>query len=229
LQNPSADNGWTGWKSFYGNANGIPGDPSVTCLDYFSTQQSNVWNLASEMIVTMAPTMAPTLAPSASPASAKGDPHLQNIGGERFDLMQPGWHVMVHIPRGADTLHTFFHVLADAQRAGPMCGDLYFKNLEISGAWVESKHNGTLQFRAQDVGGEMESRWMTFGSVDVKVVRGHTQEGMRYFNLYIKRLGSTRFKVGGLLGEDDHESEASPSNDCLHLMRLTSIGNTRLP
>merc|ERR1712228_577672 len=44
--------------------------------------------------ITDAPTAAPTAAPTvptastaSSPASAKGDPHLQNINGQRFDLM----------------------------------------------------------------------------------------------------------------------------------------------
>ncbi|CAK0880679.1 unnamed protein product [Prorocentrum cordatum] len=33
-------------------------------------------------------------------ASATGDPHLQNIHGERFDLMRPGNAVLIQIPRG---------------------------------------------------------------------------------------------------------------------------------
>ncbi|CAK0888648.1 unnamed protein product [Prorocentrum cordatum] len=34
-------------------------------------------------------------------AAAVGDPHLRNVHGERFDLMKPGKHVLINIPRGA--------------------------------------------------------------------------------------------------------------------------------
>merc|ERR1719382_208783 len=38
--------------------------------------------------------------PAAGGGSAVGDPHLENVHGERFDLMKPGKHVLINIPRG---------------------------------------------------------------------------------------------------------------------------------
>ncbi|CAK0880678.1 unnamed protein product [Prorocentrum cordatum] len=52
---------------------------------------------------TPSPTSSPTPSPTPTPApaaSATGDPHLQNIHGERFDLMRPGNAVLIQIPRG---------------------------------------------------------------------------------------------------------------------------------
>jgi hypothetical protein len=48
-------------------------------------------------------------APSSDPgAAATGDPHLQNVYGERFDLMKPGKHVLIHIPKGHPVENAFF-------------------------------------------------------------------------------------------------------------------------
>merc|ERR1719253_236873 len=43
------------------------------------------------------PTPSPQTQDSA--AQAKGDPHLQNMHGQRFDLLQTGSHTLVLIPR----------------------------------------------------------------------------------------------------------------------------------
>merc|ERR1719476_1025363 len=122
---------------------------------------------------TAAPTAAPTPSPTAyptvsSPVSAKGDPHLQNIGGQRFDLMKPGKHVLVHIPRGAYAPHVLLRVVAGAQRLGPQCGDIYFLDVNITGAWTGPGPDGVLQFHAADAGADGASAWMTFGPVDLK-------------------------------------------------------------
>jgi hypothetical protein len=134
--------------------------------------------------------------------------------------MQPGRHVLLHIPRGADAPHILLRVEAGAQRLGKSCGEVYFQDVRISGGWVEAKYNGTLDFLVGDVGEEEEATWMTFGTVDLKVARGRTPQGIRYFNLYAKHLGSTKFKVGGLLGEDDHTYEATPDKDCVPSLSL---------
>jgi hypothetical protein len=172
------------------------------------------------------PTSAPTTASlpatgsvSGSPASAKGDPHLQNINGQRFDLMRPGTHVLLHIPRGADAPHVLLRVEAEVQRMGLQCGDMYFQHMNFTGAWVEAKHNGILQFHAGEGGGEKEPAWMAFGAVQLKVVHVHW-EGIHYLNLFAKHLGRTGFTVGGLLGEDDHTYEAAPDQDCVPTLNL---------
>merc|ERR1719254_6104 len=68
---------------------------------------------------TPGPTPSPTyppgspLAAGAGGVAATGDPHLQNIHGERFDLMKPGKHVLINIPRGMTGEDAFLRVQAD--------------------------------------------------------------------------------------------------------------------
>ncbi|CAK0897706.1 unnamed protein product [Prorocentrum cordatum] len=66
-------------------------------------------------------------------ASATGDPHLQNIHGERFDLMRPGNAVLIQIPRGQPFEKSWLTVEADARRLGSQCADMYFQSLNITG------------------------------------------------------------------------------------------------
>ena len=134
---------------------------------------------------------------------------MQNINGQRFDLMRPGKHVLLHIPRGADAPYVLLRVEAEVQRLGPQCGDMYFQHVNITGAWVEAKHNGILQFHAGEVGGDEGPTWMAFGAVQLKVVRVHWQ-GIHYLNVFAKHLGRAGFPVGGLLGVDDHGEAETP-------------------
>jgi len=152
--------------------------------------------------------------------SATGDPHLQNVYGERFDLMRAGKHVLVQIPRGQPTDNTVLRVEADAVQLGAQCVDMYFQELNITGAWVQgTKQDGGLRFRAQDVvDGSM--KWEQFGKVELKVVHGRTKQGTQYLNLYAKRLDRTGLAVGGLLGEDDHSEAALPPRGCAQTLSL---------
>jgi hypothetical protein len=154
----------------------------------------------------------------ASQSSAVGDPHLQNIHGERFDLMKTGTHVLIHIPR-RDLKNTLLRVHANVQRMGGQCADIYFQGLNITGAWADAKHPGGFRYRAQGTGGQ-RPRWVQFGGVHLKVVHGRTQKGIKYLNLYARNLVRAGFPVGGLLGEDDHTEEAVPPEACHHRIAL---------
>ena len=57
--------------------------------------------------------------------AATGDPHLQNVHGERFDLMKPGKHVLINIPKGDPVENALFRVVAEASRSGGQCADMY--------------------------------------------------------------------------------------------------------
>jgi len=161
-------------------------------------------------------------------AAAIGDPHLQNIHGERFDLMRPGKHVLIHIPRGGSVENTMFRVDAEASRLGDECTDMYFQEINITGQWVEARLAGGLRFEAQ--GGVDESpSWLQFGKVQVKVAHGRTRQGIQYLNFYVKHLGHVGFAVGGLLGEDDHGEAAMPSKECVHRMSLFSLPSAYFP
>jgi len=142
-------------------------------------------------------------------ASATGDPHLQNVHGERFDLMRPGQFVLINVPRGAPINNALLTVEADAQRLGEYCGDLYFQTLRVTGKWA----NSSLHFDAQAVHDETP-RWSKFGPVELKVAYGRTDKGLKYLNFYVKHLWRAGAAVGGLLGEDDHTEEAEAEAEC---------------
>merc|ERR1719454_913928 len=77
-----------------------------------------------------------------------------------------------------------------------------------------------------DMGGVNEdymARWLTFGPVGLKVVRGHLRDGLEYLNLYVKNIRTTGYHVGGLLGEDSHDDEATPSEKCKLMLDLQAL------
>lgn len=145
-------------------------------------------------------------------ASGKGDPHLTNMQGERFDLYRSGVHALLQIPRKALPEETVLRVEADAVRKGAACADLYFQTVNITGSWAEET-GGKLQFFADE--GVADKSWRRFGEVDLKVVGGKTGTGITYLNVLVKHLSKVRFPVGGLIGNDDHTEAASPGPECL--------------
>jgi hypothetical protein len=162
----------------------------------------------------------PSVAGASGGASAVGDPHLQNIHGERFDLMQSGKHTLINIPRKEHRVEkALLRVEAEAQRLDGQCADIYFQELNITGAWAEAKRAGGFSFRAHDVG-ERRSHWQHFGNVQLKVAHGHTPKGIKYLNFYVKNLERSGHAVGGLLGEDDHSQEEVPSEACVRRLAL---------
>jgi len=155
-------------------------------------------------------------------AAATGDPHLQNVFGERFDLMRPGNHVLIHIPREERVENALFRVEAVARQLGRQCTDMYFQEINVTGDWVEKKyHRGGagLRFQARRAHDETPG-WIKLGEVQVKVTHGRTQKGTDYLNFHVKDLGRTGFVVGGLLGADDHTEATMPSKDCVHHLSL---------
>jgi len=173
---------------------------------------------------TASPTASPTPSPTASPApsvAATGDPHLQNIFGERFDLMKPGVHVLINIPRGVSVENALLRVQASARRLGGQCADMYFQELNVTGSWAEAKQVGGYHYSVSQNAVEIP-QWIVFGHVELKVVHGHTDEGLLYLNIYAKHLGRAGFPVGGLLGEDDHEDVTTPLEECARRIELDS-------
>jgi len=157
--------------------------------------------------------------PSATQSSATGDPHLQNIHGERFDLMKAGKHVLINIPREARAESAMLRVEADARRLGRVCADIYFQELNITGLWAEAKQAGGYHYDSSS-GVKERPEWLTFGKVAAKIVHGRTQDDVQYLNLYVKHLGRAGFVVGGLLGEDDYHDVAAPDASCAKQVSL---------
>jgi hypothetical protein len=166
--------------------------------------------------------------PGATPggAAATGDPHLQNVHGERFDLMKPGNHVLLNIPRGMSAENALLRVQADARRLGGHCADMYFQELNITGAWPEAKQAGGYHFAVSQRAVKSPG-WLAFGpwfrKVQLKVVHGLTEGGLKYLNFYVKHLGRVGLAVGGLLGEDDHKDVSIPSAACGREMTLLEV------
>jgi hypothetical protein len=150
---------------------------------------------------------------------AVGDPHLVNVHGERFDIFQEGTHVLLLIPKGAVET-AFLNVMAEAWRSGSACSDLYFKTMNVTGKWVEEIHEGGLQYFASRPSSDTSNPWMHFRSVDLKVRWGHTGDGIKYLNLFVRHLGKAGYPVGGLLGEDDHRAIATRTEGCLKSVSL---------
>jgi hypothetical protein len=161
--------------------------------------------------------------PEALPSSqgvitATGDPHLKNVFGERFDLMRPGRHVLINIPRGQPIENTYLRVEADASRFGGQCADLYFQELNISGSLAEEKQTGGYHYQAR--GDHETPEWNSFGKVELKIAHGRTQDGVKYLNIYVKHLGRAGLAVGGLLGEDDHSQVEIPPEACIQRVTI---------
>jgi hypothetical protein len=149
--------------------------------------------------------------------AAVGDPHLQNVHGERFDLMKPGRHVLINIPRGKRAEDALLRVQAEARRLGGSCADMYFQELNVTGSWAEARQAGGYRY----VAGDAKTRgWLALGQVELKVVHGRTESGIQYLNFFVKHLSRTGFAVGGLLGEDDHEDVIIPPPGCDHRLVL---------
>jgi len=132
--------------------------------------------------------------------------------------MKPGKHVLIQIPR-RPVLHTMLRVDADVHTLGGQCADMYFQEVNVTGAWADLTRTGGYHYCAQSDNNKL-SNWLHLGSVRLKVAHGRTQEGTRYLNFYVRDLARTGFAVGGLLGDDDHTEAAMPTEGCAHRLAL---------
>merc|ERR1719291_242046 len=108
--------------------------------------------------------MAPAVGASMGGVAATGDPHLQNVFGERFDLMRPGKQVLIHIPLGQRVENALLRVVADARRLGAQCADMYFQELNITGAWADAKQAGGYIYSVHEPV-ITTTEWVAFGKV----------------------------------------------------------------
>merc|ERR1719230_236164 len=162
---------------------------------------------------TSSPASPPGMAANSVPSvSAVGDPHMQNILGQRFDLAQPGEHTLLEIPRGASASDALLRVTADAEHEGGACSDMYFKALNITGLWASAQQKDGYMYTAgapQPVVG-----WRSFDKVEVKVAWGRTLGGVEYLNFMVRHLMRFGQDVGGLLGMDDYTQAAKRDPSC---------------
>jgi len=139
---------------------------------------------------------------------------MTNILGQRFDLVQPGDHTLVQIPRAASQSETLFRVAAHVRRVGTNCQDMYIVKVNVTGKWPEKSSSGPPHFDAGIAQNGLDGKWLHFGLVAIKVAQGKTLGGTPYLNFFVRNLAKTDYRVGGLLGEDSHERESTPSAKC---------------
>jgi len=202
-------------QSHTGYITGIPPTPATVNLVALAPTPTPI-------PATPSPTPVPTPvpAPPGPPgASAVGDPHLQNIHGDRFDLMKVGKHVLINIPRGMSAENALIRVQADARRLGGHCADMYFQEVNVTGSWAEAKQSGGYHYSVSQR--EIKTpEWVALGKIELKVVHGDNGGDLRYLNVYVKRLGRAGLPVGGLLGEDDHQDVSIPPEACAKHLSL---------
>lgn len=107
---------------------------------------------------------------SGSSGAAVGDPHLQNIHGQRFDL--------INIPRGVGPENALLRVQADVRRLGGHCAEMCFQEMNVSGSWAEAGQPGGYHYSA----GQRDMKtpeWFALGKVELKVVHGRADGGLR--------------------------------------------------
>ncbi|CAK0839347.1 unnamed protein product [Prorocentrum cordatum] len=168
-------------------------------------------------------------------AKAVGDPHLVNMHGQRFDILREGNHTLIQIPRYAGPRATLLKVDGEALYMGGACADMYFHSIAVKGKWAEDLADMLSKGQSRSDGFDFftnvapksnSTDWMRFGNkLDLKIVWGRTITGVRYLNIFVKHLAAVQASVGGLLGEDDHSTIATPPAGCGRTNSLLSIGS----
>lgn len=151
---------------------------------------------------------------------------MTNMYGQRFDLMQPGVHVLLRIPQLAD--ETLLRVDAKAEHLGAKCEDMYFTAVNFTGAWVDRARGigrKGVQFYAGEDSDPSKNGWWHFQNVDLKVVHSRTQAGP-YLNFHARHLRNAGSAVGGLLGGDDHTEAATKSPSCRKTLNVIEVSDS---
>jgi len=131
----------------------------------------------------------------------------------------PGNHTLAKLPKDVSDKHAFLKIACEVKRMSARCADVYIQAVNITGSWLRSKMgDDAMTFNAQR--GRIQERWMHIGHVQVKVARGATKSGIKYLNMFTKHVGITGLTVGGILGEDDHTTAATPMEDCRRVVDL---------
>jgi len=206
----------------------IPATPSVTSVRFEYTRADTATcgaggssgHLGAKRIRVFGIPTTPTTTAPAGDGAATGDPHLQNVHGERFDLMMPGMHTLINIPRGERVENALLRVDAEARRMGEHCEDIYFIALNITGSWAYAKQAEGYHYSSHSAA-HGSAKWIALGNIKLKVVQGLTESGVQYLNFYVKHLGQAGFAVGGLLGEDDHADVSTLPPACIHVLSLS--------
>jgi len=183
-------------------------------------------------------------------ASAKGDPHVSNMKGEKFDILKSGTRVMVEYPRESSSdpslLVTAQIVRADAK----WCENTFIESVHAHGSMLGStvsftmgklrspgpfnvkidqksmslsevvKHEVPLPAHGSYLSGDAAQMTLLSQGVSIRVEL-IKHSHFQFFNLDVGGLSSLPGEVGGLLGMADHSGEAH--NDCKWKTHKTTL------
>jgi hypothetical protein len=70
------------------------------------------------------------------PAQVTGDPHVVNMRGEKFDILQLGWHRLLVLPRDSPRPQAQLLVEGRIERMAA-CGATFMTAIVVTGRWIE--------------------------------------------------------------------------------------------
>jgi hypothetical protein len=213
---------------------------------------SNASNVSEKPLAD--PLAEPLAAPPAEPlASASGDPHLSNTRGERFDIYKSGRMEFLRVPYDSAAIDANFTVLATIEAVKEsihQCDESrYITSLLFGGAWLEDRllriamQNGQMEVLlggvqvkpsadARPIGKMVQLQMPEENQVHVGVggmwidVSRDLQPVHYFLNMQARSLATSGYRIGGLLGEDDHVAVSTPPPGC-EISRLTAVRTTR--
>jgi len=151
---------------------------------------------------------------STQTGTANGDPHMVNVLGEKFDLLQRGSHVLIQVPKGTDAEHALLRVEANVTGGSP-CEYTFIQGLHITGQWAQQRVGKphAMYYSAHPFGkGDTlhpHVQFVHIGPVQMKITQASMASGLTYLNFKIDGLNKVNTPVGGLLGTDDHTLASS--------------------
>eukprot|EP00421_Protoceratium_reticulatum_P032801 CAMPEP_0168470576 /NCGR_PEP_ID=MMETSP0228-20121227/58805_1 /TAXON_ID=133427 /ORGANISM="Protoceratium reticulatum, Strain CCCM 535 (=CCMP 1889)" /LENGTH=839 /DNA_ID=CAMNT_0008486393 /DNA_START=1 /DNA_END=2517 /DNA_ORIENTATION=- len=101
-------------------ANSLKTTPSTEVARAISAGVAQTTGTAPNLAVTRVGVRIPTT------ASSYGDPHITTLQGEKFDILRPGTHTYLVVPRGTLQNAAQLHIQGNIKADGPTCGDGLF-------------------------------------------------------------------------------------------------------
>merc|ERR1719409_664343 len=116
-----------------------------------SSSSSSLCSHACSGFWSVTTTNCPEASSGGSGSAAKGDPHLMNMKGEAFDVMQTGNMMLLEIPRASSPATLDLALHADIERLGVVsCGPTFITSASIKGRWI----GVPLEIRSGHIAGE---------------------------------------------------------------------------
>ena len=189
-----------------------------------------------------------------SKPSASGDPHLVNLRGERFDIYKLGQLEFLRVPYQSKKDQANFTAVAtiqDVAGSTSRCKESrYITSVLFSGAWLRSRplevsiDRGQMNVLLGGVQVKPSLQPLPIGDMvqlhmpdetllhvkigEANIVVSRDIQPVHFFlNVQATSLGKLGYRIGGLLGEDDHAHVSTPPAECRNLMMLKTPSKTQ--